>query len=356
MQTQSTLWTTPWLRPFNDVVAIDDLLTQVHATWSLARIKARVLAVVDETADTKTFVLRPNRNWPGFRAGQHVGVEIEIDGVRHQRRYSLSSAPSARRVIAITVKRQPGGKVSSWLHDRVHAGDVVGLGPPAGTFTLPTPRPERLLMVSAGSGITPLMAMLRDLAASPALDVVFVHVARRPDDAIFAAELTRLAASRPGLTVHHHHSAERGRFDAATLAALVPDHAERTAFLCGPAGFMTTIRTHFATRGLADRLHEESFGAPSGATPGADAGTLEVRCARSERLFDAAADVPLLVAAEQAGLRPRYGCRMGICHTCSCVKRTGTVENVLTGEISSEPGERIQLCISRPRTELTLEL
>jgi ferredoxin len=86
------------------------------------------------------------------------------------------------------------------------------------------------------------------------------------------------------------------------------------------------------------------------------AGTLEVRCARSERLFSAATDVPLLVAAEQAGLQPRYGCRMGICHTCSCVKRTGTVENVLTGEISSEPGERIQLCISRPRTDLTLEL
>jgi ferredoxin-NADP reductase len=165
--------------------------------------RRRVLAVVDETADTKTFVLRPNRNWPGFRAGQHVGVEVEIDGVRHQRRYSLSSAPSARRVIAITVKRQPGGKVSPWLHDRVRAGDVVGLEPPAGTFTLPTPLPERLLMVSAGSGITPVMAMLRDLAASPALDVVFVHVARRPDDAIFAAELARLASSRPGLTVHH---------------------------------------------------------------------------------------------------------------------------------------------------------
>ncbi len=95
---------------------------------------------------------------------------------------------------------------------------------------------------------------------------------------------------------------------------------------------------------------------PSGSTTGTNAGTLDVRCARLERLFSAATDVPLLVAAEQAGLRPRYGCRMGICHTCSCVKRTGTVENVLTGEISSEPGERIQLCISRPRTELTLEL
>ncbi len=357
MQTQSTLWTTPWLRPLNDVAAIDDLLAHVHPTWSLGRIKARVLAVVDETADTKTFVLRPNRNWPGFRAGQHVGVEVEIDGVRHQRRYSLSSAPNARRVIAITVKRQPGGKVSSFLHDRVRAGDVVGLEPPAGAFTLPAPLPERLLMVSAGSGITPLMAMLRDVAHGAApFDLVFVHVARRAEDVIFAAELAELAATRPGLTLHHHHSAERGRFDGATLTALVPDHAERTTLLCGPAGFMATIRAHFAARGLSAQLHEESFGASRtvGCEGAADA--LEVRCARSERVFAAPTDVPLLVAAEQAGLQPRYGCRMGICHTCSCVKRTGTVENVLTGEVSSEPGERIQLCISRARTELTLEL
>src|SRR5580765_4015282 len=93
MELATTIWTSPWLHPLNDVAAIDDLLAQLHPTWSLGRIKARVRAVIAETADTKTFVLRPNRNWPGFHAGQHVGVEVEIDGIRHQRRYSLSSAP-----------------------------------------------------------------------------------------------------------------------------------------------------------------------------------------------------------------------------------------------------------------------
>lgn len=351
MQTEmTTIWTSPWLRPLNDVAAIDDLLAQLHPTWSMSRIKARVLRVVAEASDTKTFVLRPNRNWPGFRAGQHLGVEVEIAGVRHQRRYSLSSAPRAEREIAITVKRQPGGKVSNWLHDHLQVGGSIVLEPPAGSFGLPSPLPAGLLMLSAGSGITPLMAMLRALtSAGTPLDLAFVHVARRPDSAIFGGELARLAATHPGLRLHHHFSEEHGRFDPAALLQLVPDLGERTALLCGPASFMTTFRPHFP-----GRLLEESFGVPQ--VGGGGATECEIRCARSERLFTADGATPLLVAAEEAGLTPRYGCRMGICHTCSCVKRSGTVENVLTGEISSEPGERIQLCISRARTDLTLEL
>src|ERR1043165_8976177 len=107
MQLATTLWTSPLLHPLNDVTAIDDLLAQLHPTWSLGRIKARVGAILVETADTKTFVLRPNRNWTGHRAGQHVGVEVEVDGIRRQRRYSISSAPSPYRRLAITVNRQP---------------------------------------------------------------------------------------------------------------------------------------------------------------------------------------------------------------------------------------------------------
>jgi ferredoxin-NADP reductase len=346
------LWTTPWLRPLNDVAAIDDLLAQLHPTWSLGRIKARVEGVVTETPDTKTFVLRPNRNWQGFRAGQHVGIEVEIAGVRYQRRYSLSSAPSAHRRVAITVKRQPGGKVSSWLHDHLHAGDTVTLEPAAGSFTLPSPRPARMLMLSAGSGITPLMSMLRALVAERAsVDVTCVHIVRRRDEAIFAAELAALAATVPGLRVHHHFSAATGRFDAAALARLVPDCDARAVFLCGPEAFMAAFRPRFA-----GRLFEESFGIPSWSAEAAAGTDFEIRCTRSERSFAAGSATPLLVAAEAAGLQPRYGCRMGICHTCRCVKRSGTVENVLTGARSSEPGEAIQLCISRARSDVTLEL
>jgi len=352
MQTATSFWTTPWLHPLNDVAAIDDLLAQLHPTWSLGRIKARVMRVVVETPDTKTFVLEPNRNWRGFRAGQHVGVEVEIAGVRYQRRYSLSSAPSAAPVIAITVKHQPGGKVSAWMHDHLHVGSALTLEPAAGSFTLPSPLPARILMLSAGSGITPVMSMLRALIASAApLDVDFVHVVRRPENAVFAPELAHLAATVSGLRVHHYYSASGGRLDVPALTRLVPDCDECAVLLCGPTSFMTAFRPHFA-----GRLSEESFGAPIVAPDAASATAVEILCTRSERAFTASGDTPLLIAAERAGLRPRYGCRMGICHTCSCVKRSGTVENVLTRKLSSEPNERIQLCVSHARTDCTLDL
>ncbi len=135
----------------------------------------------------------------------------------------------------------------------------------------------------------------------------------------------------------------------------MPDWRERPTWLCGPASFMAACRAQWETAGLADRLHLESFGVVP--QPSSEPVTAtEIRCARSERVFTSDGSTPLLVAAEQGGLRPRYGCRMGICHTCSCVKTSGTVENLRTGEISSEPGERIQLCISRARTDCTLEL
>jgi ferredoxin-NADP reductase len=351
---ESTIWSSPWLRPFNDVAAIDDLLAQVHPTWALGAIKGRVVAVRTETPDTKTFVLRPNRNWPGFRAGQHVGVEVDIAGVRYQRRYSLSSDPRETGRIAVTVKRQAGGTVSNWLHDRVRAGDVLRLGAPAGDFVLPEPLPAKLLLLAAGSGITPLMSMLRSLAGTPC-DVTLVDVARRPEDAIFERELALLAVTREGFRRHAHRSARDGRFDLALLAQLVPDHAERVTMLCGPAGLLTDARRYWDAHGIASRLRIESFGAGS-PLPADGTAPLEVACTRSERLFTADPGNSLLVSAEYAGLRPRYGCRMGICHSCVCVKRSGTVENVLTGELSTEPDERIQLCISRARTAVTLDL
>jgi ferredoxin-NADP reductase len=347
----------PWLRPLNDVAAIDDLLGALHPTWSLGRIRARVLAIHDETPDTKTFTLRPNRRWPGFRAGQHVGIEVDIAGVRHRRRYTISSAPGRDRRIAVTVRRRPDGLVSRWLHDRLAVGDVVTLAPPDGDFVLPRPLPTRILLLSAGSGITPTMSILRDLARRPTrTEIAFVHVARDPAHTIFGTELRALAAELAPLALHLHASAHDGRFDAATLARVVPDWQERPAWLCGPASFMAAMASAWRAAGIASQLRTESFGADLARIAEPGAAPSAIVCTRSERVFTTDGGTPLLAAAERAGLRPRYGCRMGICHTCTCVKRTGTVENLRTGAISSEPGERIQLCITRARGDCTLDL
>jgi stearoyl-CoA 9-desaturase NADPH oxidoreductase len=333
-------------------------LGKVDPTWSLGEIRARVLAVVDETPDTKTFVLRPNSAWRGHRAGQHTMIEVEIDGVRVRRCYSLSSAPD--ELPAITVKRAPGGRVSGWLHDRVRPGHVLRMTAAGGDFLLPEPVPPKLLLLGGGSGVTPLMSMLRDLAARDRVsDLVFVHHARSREDAIFCRALSDLAMRHRGLRLHlglSDGTSGLGRFDEARLRELVPDFAERDTFLCGPPGLMQRVERLWADAGAAGRLRRERFvAAPAPAQVGGreDAPTVRVSLTRSGRSF-AASSGTLLEQLERAGERPRFGCRMGICQSCKCRKRSGRVENLVSGAVSNEPEEDIQPCISVARSDVEL--
>lgn len=351
-----SLLRSPLLHPLNDADAINDWLAQANPLWSINQLKARVVAVIDETADTKTFIMQPNLHWNSFSAGQHVQVEVEIKGVRCQRTYSLSSATGSRQ-ISITVKRQPQGKVSNWLHDHIAVGDVLRLGAVTGDFTLPQNAPGKLLMLSAGSGITPVMSMLRTLHQSGYQgDIVFLHSCRTADDAIFGGELQVLGASMPGLRLHTHYTAESGRISPQTIADVVPDYAQRLTLLCGPDGFMDMVRGYWKQQNLEASLLSEHFtNAFLRREPG-EAVQAQIACTRSERMFDSQGAAPLLEEAEAAGLQPKYGCRIGICHTCKCKKVSGTVENLLTGQISSEPNEMIQLCVSAARSNVTLDI
>ena len=333
---------------------------------SLTTIRARVEAVIDETHDVKTFVLRPNGHWQGHRAGQYTSVEVEIDGVRVRRCYSISSAPG--QALAITVKRVAGGRVSGWMHDHVRPGHVLGLGPAVGEFVLadePQAEPAKLLLLSGGSGVTPVMSILRDLSARDAVgDVVFVHHAKSGADVAFATELALLAIRHAGLRLVFcldDAPDGSGLFDEARLAALVPDLAERTTFLCGPAGLMARVERMWRDAGLAERLRSERFVAPGTMprrVPGSDddARIVKVRLGRSGKSVAATRPATLLEQLERAGERPAYGCRRGICQPCKCRQRSGSVQNLVTGAISDNPEEDIQLCISVPRSDVELGL
>lgn len=327
---------------------------------SLREIRARVVEVIKETADTKTFMLQPNAAWRDHRAGQHTSVEVEIDGVRVRRCYSISSAPGSA-LISITVKRVPDGRVSTRLHEAVHAGDVLRLGAPAGDFVLPSPTPDKLLLLSGGSGITPVMSMLRDLAARDTLhDIAFVHHARSLHDVIFRKELTELAARHTGLRLllclDDDASTPRG-FDEAHFAELVPDFAERSTFLCGPGPLMDRAERLWKSIGASELLERERFTpAPRPVPLATSPNEVRVRLTRSERDLVTKGEGSLLEQLEHAGERPTHGCRIGICHTCKCRKQSGTVQNLVTGEVSSEPDQEIQLCISVPCSDLELRL
>jgi stearoyl-CoA 9-desaturase NADPH oxidoreductase len=330
----------------------------VDPAWSLDALRARVVEVIPETHDVRTFVLAPNRLWPGHRAGQFVPVSVEVDGALATRCYSISSAPGDARV-TITVKRVPGGRVSTWMHERVHAGDVLTLGRPAGDFVLNPSVKRKLLLLSGGSGVTPLMSILRDLDRRDAVhDVVFLHAARSRRDVVFARELELLAAEHPGLRVAYalEDDPRSGRLDAEGLLRLVPDLASRDAMMCGPLGMMSALTPTWTDAGLSHRLKTERFvAAPRSLVP-ARAPTGKVSLALAGRTVEADGGATLLDQLEAAGERPASGCRMGICNTCVCRKRAGVVENVVTGELSTEPDEDIRLCVSRARTNVELAL
>ncbi len=349
----------PWVEGIVRLGAVEDTLRALHPMLSITEARARVVRIVDETADTKTFVLRPNALWQGrrtARAGQFVRLRLEIDGRRVERIYSLSSRPGAR-LIAITVKRQAGGLASPFLHEQVKVGDVLCLSQPDGDFVLSDPLPGKILLLSAGSGITPVMAMLRDLQARKYHgDVVFLHVCRNADALIFSKTLRTIEEDFPELSLLVHFDDMAGRFSAESLLYAVPDLAERSTWMCGPGGFMDLVHRHWHTRAISAPLHSERFVAIAMLPATAPGTPVTVMLVTSGQHFVTQGVDPLLVQAEKAGLTPKHGCRMGICRSCQCTKKSGTVENLQTGEISDTPNEAIRLCISVARSDLSLDL
>lgn len=325
-------------------------LGELDPSWSVRELRGRVLEIIDETHDVRTFVIRANRHWKGHRAGQYVGVDVEQNGVRTRRCYSISSAPGGprERTFAITVKRV--GRVSTWLHDHVAVGDVLRLTPPEGAFVLPSPAPAFLLFLSGGSGITPVMSILRDLVRRGVTkDVVFLHAARCEADVIFAAELAELAKRHDWLRLVIHH----GPLDRKTLERAVPDYVKRMTFMCGPAPMMDALSPAWA--GIEHLLVTERFSAAP-KVPAGPRAKVRLTMATSETSFDIDNSASLLEQIERAGHHPKSGCRMGVCHSCVCRKKSGAVEDLTTGIVSDEPDQDIRLCVSRARSDLTLSL
>jgi ferredoxin-NADP reductase len=325
-----------------------DLVDPLRST---ADLRARIVAVTPETRDAVTLVLKPGRGWRGHIPGQYVRIGVDVDGVRQWRAYSVTSATGG--CLTVTVKAIPDGVVSNHLVRRARAGTVVQLDQAAGDFVLPSPRPSKVLFVTAGSGITPVMGMLRS-ALAELDDVVVVHSAPTPADVVFGGELRRLAA-QGGLRLVEQHTDTAGMLAAGDLAALVPDLAERETWACGPTGMLDALEEHWAVLGLADRIHTERF-RPSVVVAG-EGGT--VTFARSGTTVEADGATPLLTAGEAAGVLMPSGCRMGICFGCVIPLREGAVRDLRTGDITTAAvgdGVLIQTCINAAAGRCDLDL
>jgi ferredoxin-NADP reductase len=326
-------------------------------TWRDQR--AKVVASDRRTDRSVTLTLAPTRQWKGHVAGQYVEVSVVVDGVRHRRFFSPANAQQDTGHLELTVTAHDDGFVSRHLREQVRVGDVLGLSAPAGEFVLPADRPERVVLVSGGSGITPVISMMRTLIADGHTGpVALVHYARTADDVPYAAELSAAATALGNVDVRLHYTrtdGADGHFTAAHLDGLA-DAPGAQVFLCGPPALMTAVADYCAERGLSDRLHSEAFTVDT--TPVIDpnqpiTGTLTFTESATESENDGRT---VLEQAEAAGLSPEYGCRMGICFSCTKVRKSGCTRNILTGELDSETDQPIQICVNAPVGDVDIEL
>lgn len=338
-----------------DSETLEFWLRHVDPLFSLDRVRARIETVYEETTRVRTFVLRPNRRWRGFRAGQHVALTLDVDGRRLSRTFSLSGSEDDPR-LRLTVGRQPNGRVTGALHDRVRPGAIVEISQAHGDFVLPDDERTPILLIAGGTGITPFLSMLRTLAGRGSRrDVVLLCWAPRRTELIARDELTTLPSRLPGLRVHAAFTREgMARFSPTGLRTLVPDVHERRTWVCGPDALTDAVAAYWRAAGIEQRLRREWFGAPRGDAAGA--GPVAVACTRSGRTVAVPGVQSLLVELEAAGLTPAHGCRAGICRQCTCVLASGAVEELRTGTTRNETDEPIQLCSVRARSDLVLAL
>jgi ferredoxin-NADP reductase len=333
----------------------DDYLKLANPLWSARELRGRVLEVRRETVDSATLVIKPGWGFSfDYEPGQYIGIGVLMDGRWRWRSYSLTSSPvKGARIITITVKAMPEGFLSTHLVDGLASGTIVRLAAPQGNFVLPDPAPASVLFITAGSGITPVMSMLRTLARRDQIaDVVHLHSAPTESDVMFAAELAEMRQTHKGYRLGLRSTRTQGRLDLSRLGEEVPDWRRRQAWACGPEGMLDNAERVWSTAGIAERLHLERFAVSKAAAHG-QGGTVEF--ARSQKTVTADAATPLMDAGESVGVQMPFGCRMGICQSCVVGLVDGHVRDLRTGA-EHEPGSRIQTCISAASGDCVLDV
>eukprot|EP01037_Dinobryon_pediforme_P017307 gene17307-17497_t len=307
-----------------------------------------------------------------FEAGQYFRFDLDIAGEPQSRCYSISSSPKRDNAFSITVKRVADGKISNWLHDNLSIHSSVKASGPLGNFI--RPRGQKYLFLSGGSGITPFMSMVRELAdtCEPA-DVIFLHAARTPKDLIFREELALLAGRNTGLRLHFlpegisgepAWSGLTGRISADYLKLAVPDLIERTVMCCGPAPFMANARKIAAQFGVPPAHYmEESFDATVSdiAEPTAPiaiaAPTFKVEFTKQKRTITVPTDQTVLSCAKKAGVKMSSSCATGLCGTCKSKLIAGSVDMKHNGGIRQREIDAgfFLPCCSRPLSDLVID-
>lgn len=339
---------------------LDFLLREISPGLALKSQYARIVSITRETDDCKSYVLKLPKRWQGFTPGMYLPVAVLINGAWIKRTYSISSTPTQfqrNRTVTITVKKVAGGLVSNWLFDHARPGLWLQVGDAAGSFTLEQGSRDKVLLLAAGSGITPMFAMLQaEAECQSKRHIKLMYYCHQREDAIFAAQLALLNTTHPDLELLTIPTSEQGRIDSRHLQRYCPDLGLRDVLICGPAGFMETAGELLTAAGVPEqRIFKESFGVRR--DPALVKGQKsELSFVRSTVRIEGDGSKTVLELAEQAGLKPKHGCRGGLCHECTCTKLSGQVVDIRNGKSSRLDQEEIQICISVPQGPVEIAL
>lgn len=334
----------------------DPIIQLFSKSTSLVEIKAKIIAVRTEKEDVKTFTIKVPGKWKGFIPGQYINAGMYINGILVHRIFSISSDIDLyvqKGFIEITVQEQTDGKVTAWMHEHLKVGDILSISKAAGEFCLPT-NDKKPLFIAGGVGITPFMSMLSKLVEEKkqATLLYFAHAANQH---IFSDRLR--AFQQKGIEINWISTAVVGRPNLKSISEKVSDILEREIFVCGPQGLALSLKESLQELGFSmSSFHSEIFRLQPISAASQMNAAFEIFLQKSNAMITSVSQLNMLDTLENAGFQPSFGCRMGICHQCSCKKKSGRVLNILNGKYSEEGEEKIQLCISIPVTDVAIEL
>lgn len=354
------------------------LIQMIAPMWATDAYRAQIVAIRDEMADMYTLVLKPktgsiDRKWPAFQAGQFIEFMVEKDGSRTLRCFSISSSPAYYKktgLIELSIRIQQQGRITPWIREQLAPGSLVNISAAQGDFVLPEAvcnrqNSEKYLFVAGGSGITPFRAMLQQQVlrrqtlnkSSSELDIHLLYYSRNSHEVVFQQELEQLQKEHPSITITFVDGEQEGFICNQHLQNYCPDYYQRTSYICGPSPMIQQARKVLAELDVAkEKINFEFFGAAPIEMASSEQAVVHFQASEKTIFSEKDKTATLLEQAEEQGLTPVSGCRIGVCHQCICKKKSGIVFNTRTQQYSDTGSEEIQLCISVAQGDVVLDL
>lgn len=328
-------------------------LQKFNSLWSVNQALGKIVQKENTAQNMVSLTFQFNRHFNVGQAGQHHPIFVTVQGIRYERSYSLTQIDAQH--VLLTVKKVDQGKVSSWLVEQAQVGDVLEFGQPYGDMLLPE-QAQSLVLLAAGSGITPMLSLLKALSKTERMTqapIQLLYWVREYADFAFKARFEALAAQYPNFSfqVFYTQEADAGERLNESHVALVANVENSVVYACGPSGFVTQAETLFST---AQSFKSEAFSM----TPvdNSDIGFVNVTLLKSNKVIAIPKGQSILTSLEQQNIKPTHGCRMGICNKCVCNKVEGSTKNMVNGSQSAEPGNVLKICVNSAQSDLVIDL